>query len=250
MANIILHHFQGNAVGLRNLDCYVNATAMATAHKARTGQRKDVSDWLRLKRTQETLEHLSPVTGIPVTGLAIVQQGGTPTEQGTWIHPRLAVRFGIWLSDDFGLAIEEWVIQWGISKTQKQNAEWIEARAAGKRTRKEETDAIKSFVDYAKSQGSQSAEKYYMALTKMENAALFLVEQKYPNLRDILNISQLGVLGTADAIARKALHDGMERGMQYKDVYKLAKERVELLAEVHGKILVPSSTLPLFSKVK
>jgi hypothetical protein len=45
MSNIILHHFQGNQIGLRYLDCYINATAMSTAHKEKTGKRRDVTDW-------------------------------------------------------------------------------------------------------------------------------------------------------------------------------------------------------------
>jgi hypothetical protein len=124
----------------------------------------------------------------------------------------------------------------------RQNAEWIEVRNSGKRTRREETDAIKDFIEYAKSQGSQSADRYYCNISKMQNQALFLVEQKYPNLRDVLNIQQLGVLGTADAIVRKALHDGMQQGLHYKDIYKLAKNNVEVLAGVHGKVLIPSKS--------
>lgn len=124
---------------------------------------------------------------------------------------------------------------------QRQNAEWIEARNAGKRLRKQETDGIKAFIDYAKAQGSQNAEKYYVNLTKMENKALFLVEQKYPNLRDVLGIAELSLISVADTIVLKALMDGMAQALHYKDIYKLAKERVEALATAHGKVLVPST---------
>jgi KilA-N domain len=41
-----------------------------------------------------------------------VFQGGNPEEQGTWIHPKLATRFAIWLSDEFGYAVECWVEEW------------------------------------------------------------------------------------------------------------------------------------------
>lgn len=113
MASIILHQVGQTAVGMNSTDGFINATAMAKGHRERTGQRKDVADWLRLNRTKETLEHLSTVTGIPVTALYQVFQGGNDQEQqGTWIHPRLAVRFGMWLSDDFGLTVEDWVSDW------------------------------------------------------------------------------------------------------------------------------------------
>jgi phage regulator Rha-like protein len=130
---------------------------------------------------------------------------------------------------------------------QRHNAEWIEARNSGKRSRKQETDGIKSFVEYAKAQGSQSAEKYYMSISKMENAALFLVEQKYPNLRDVLGVAELGLIAVADTIVFNALREGVEKAMHYKDIYKLAKQRVEALGLAHGKVLVPSTESPLLS---
>lgn len=128
---------------------------------------------------------------------------------------------------------------------QRQNSEWIEARNAGKWARRQETDGIKKFIAYAKAQGSQNAEKYYVNLTKMENKALFLVEQKYPNLRDVLGIAELGLISVADTIVLKALVDGMDQVMHYKEIYKLAKQRVESLAIAHGKMLVPSADLAL-----
>lgn len=116
MTNFIVHSVSDVSVSLNSGDGYINATALAQAHKIRTGQRKDVSDWARLKKTSETLKHLSSVTGIPVTALTRVVQGGNPSDQGTWIHPRLAVRFAMWLSDDFGLMVEDWVRDWRSPK--------------------------------------------------------------------------------------------------------------------------------------
>jgi hypothetical protein len=126
---------------------------------------------------------------------------------------------------------------------QRSNAEWIEARDAGKRNRKQETDGIKAFVEYAKSQGSQSAEKYYMSISRMENKALFLVEQKYPNLRDVLGVAELGLMAVADTIVLNALRDGMAQALHYKDIYKLAKQRVETLGAAHGKVTIPLSLI-------
>jgi phage regulator Rha-like protein len=126
---------------------------------------------------------------------------------------------------------------------QRLNAEWIEARNSGKRLRRKETDAIKTFIDYAKGQGSQSAEKYYLSISKMENKALFLVEQKYPNLRDVLGVAELGLISVADTIVANALAEGIQKAMHYKDIYKLAKERVEALGLAHGKVEIPTSAI-------
>jgi len=119
--------------------------------------------------------------------------------------------------------------------SQQTNQQWIEARNAGKIERRAETDVIKEFVDYATEQGSKSAGMYYMNISKMENKALFIVEQKYKNLRDVLGLADLSTLQNADHIVSRALRHGMDDKLHYKDIYKLAKERVEIFAELRGK---------------
>jgi len=123
---------------------------------------------------------------------------------------------------------------------QKANQEYFEVREKGKVSRLKQTDTIKQFVEYATKQGSKNANKYYITLTNMENKALFLIEQKFKNIREILNINQLDELKQADEIILKALIDGMEKEMFYKDIYQLAKKRVELFASLKGKTIVPS----------
>lgn len=124
--------------------------------------------------------------------------------------------------------------------SQRQNAQYLETRNIGKQKRRVETDTIQKFVAYAVSQGSQNAERYYANISKMQNKALFFVEQKFKNIRDILNLQQLSIVICADEIVTKALDDGMAREMHYKDIYQLAKERIENFAEIHGKTLIPA----------
>lgn len=121
--------------------------------------------------------------------------------------------------------------------TQKENSEWLEKRSAGKLERRAETDVIQAFVQYAKNQGSQNAEKYYMAISKMENTALFIdyLQQKFDNLREVVNGFALESLMMADRIAAKAIKEGMLAMLHYKEIYQLAKERVETFASVLGK---------------
>jgi len=118
--------------------------------------------------------------------------------------------------------------------SQKQNTEWLEARSKSKAIRHDATDTIKLFVQYATEQGSTSAARYYISLTKMEYRALFLLEQHFPNLRDVLNARQLGIIVIADQVVEKALVDGMRMGLHYKEIYKLAKNRVLAFADVIG----------------
>jgi len=133
--------------------------------------------------------------------------------------------------------------------SQSQNAEWLEQRKVGKVTRRVATDTIEKFVQYATDQGSTNAIKYYASLTTMENKALFLLEQKYTNIRDILDLHQLSTIKSADMIVVKALKDGMDRDLDYHDIYKLAKVRVESFAEVIGKTLIPNSQLQIVHNI-
>lgn len=126
------------------------------------------------------------------------------------------------------------------SSSRKDTPEWIKARQAGKVARRLETDVLKQFIEYARQQGSTNADRYYANISKMENAALFLIEEKFPNLREVLTAQQLNWIQTADTVVIKALQDGMSQGLPYKGIYQLAKRRVETFAGI-----IPKSSVPL-----
>lgn len=112
---VIRVEFNGTIVEQRRKDGYLNATGLSAAYQNRSGKRREVSSWLANKRTKEMLEHLSRNTGIPVNELYQVFQGAPEAGGGTWIHPKLATRFGAWLDDDFGLWVEDLVSTWMLS---------------------------------------------------------------------------------------------------------------------------------------
>ena len=65
------------------------------------------------------LETLSSVTGIPVTGsggLVQVRQSGV--DQGTWIHPRVAIDLARWISPSFAV----WMDGWFLDELEKRTA--------------------------------------------------------------------------------------------------------------------------------
>ena len=127
---------------------------------------------------------------------------------------------------------------------ERYTPQWFKARAEGVVARREETDVIKLFVEYARSQGSSSPDKYYMALTKMQNTALFVVEGDKPkNLRDVLNWKQLSAVKTSDLVVAKAVAEGIAAGLPYKEVFQLAKKRVEVLAVAVGKETIVMAAL-------
>lgn len=107
---------------------------------------------------------------------------------------------------------------------QRQDAYWQQKRIEGKTQRLALTSVIQDFVSYAKRQGSQNAEKYYMSITKMEYAALELVKMASDkSFRDTLDAVQNSQLTVVEMACQEALRQGMEEGLPYKECYQMAK---------------------------
>lgn len=135
-----------------------------------------------------------------------------------------------------------------IAANNKNNHEWLAKRESGKVSRLESTDVMKEFIEYAEAQGSNTPKKYYMAISKMENKALWLVEGKFENLRDVLSGHQLHTIANADVIAARALKKGMDEKKDYKEIYKMARDDVIAFSKLIGKTPVPE--LVKFTNIK
>lgn len=127
----------------------------------------------------------------------------------------------------------------------KQNSEWARKRIEGKKRRIEQTTKIKDFITYAKNQGSKNADWYYTIFTTMQNNALFIVEGKFKNLREVMSPEQLMVIGVADGIVKKTITEGMNKGLFYKEIFKKAKANMILFAELHGQNKIIEETKKL-----
>lgn len=125
----------------------------------------------------------------------------------------------------------------------QQNLSWQSQRSQGKIGRRTETDTIRDFVAYAKGQGSSKAEFYYSNVTKSTYKALFIIKDRFPGpFRDMLDTMQLSYLAAAEYVASNALRDGMANGLHYKDIYKLAKNKLENYALAVGVTPVIAQT--------
>lgn len=120
-------------------------------------------------------------------------------------------------------------------KKTKQADEYKLTRQASILFRKETTDAMKQFIEYAESQGSNNANKYYINITHMMNSLLFIVEGRYKNLREVMSIKQLMTISSAENIVDRGLKEGMSNNKYYKDIYQDIKKRVKQFAELHGQ---------------
>lgn len=101
-------------------------------------------------------------------------------------------------------------------------------RTEGKMIRRVETDAIKEFIEYAKNNGSQSSERYYAITTKATNEILGIEAGK----RDELSAKQLEHLAMVERVIASALTQGIEKEMNYKDIYKLASSKAKQVYQV------------------
>ena len=134
---------------------------------------------------------------------------------------------------------------------QTQDAYWQQKRLEGKNVRFALTDTVQTFVSYAKQQGSQNAEKYYMSITKMEYAALELVKQSGDkHFRDSLDAIQHTQLSVVEYAAQEALRRGMDEGLHYKDIFQLAKNAcVQLAAQLRKFLPQSAASAPLAQKI-
>ena len=105
-------------------------------------------------------------------------------------------------------------------ETNEKDQEWLGTRQIGKIARKEETDSIKEFVEYATKQGSKNAKFYYKHVTNATYRALGLMAQRKPKLRDEMNIYQISELLLAERLAGESLKKYMELERNYKDIYE------------------------------
>ena len=114
---IINCQFEGLDLPLNATDGYINATALCRKYTEATGKERFPHGWLRLKRSKETVKYVSEVTGIPEKDLVKTIQGGASLdEQGTFLHPDLAIPFASWLSVEFEYKVTK-IVQQRIAET-------------------------------------------------------------------------------------------------------------------------------------
>lgn len=113
MSDLILREFNGKSIRHR-ADGFMSLTDMCEANG------KLFADWNRLKATKEYLKALIDKRyGDSHTGPIEINQGGTPTGQGTWGDRRVAMRLAQWLSPKFAIQVDEWVVELLESKADR-----------------------------------------------------------------------------------------------------------------------------------
>ena len=115
-------------------------------------------------------------------------------------------------------------------RKKKKEIEWVKSREQGKSHRKNLCDTLKSFIEYAKMQGSQGADKYYINFTKMQNSAMGCKN------RDSADLFTLHAFEMTDKILALSLEKGMENKEPYKQIFQSAKKKVEDFCKSVGMV--------------
>ena len=104
---LIEHTADGEVIAQRPMDGYIHATALCK----KAG--KLFADYNRLSSTQAFLKALSTDMEIPTSVLIQSFKGGVePKQQGTWVHPKVAINLAQWLSPQFAVQASTWVFDW------------------------------------------------------------------------------------------------------------------------------------------
>lgn len=106
--------------------------------------------------------------------------------------------------------------------------QWQQTRLESKNTRKLEAEEIKQLVQYAKAQGSENAEKYYITLSKLANKTVGISSTE----RERANINQLNTLILVENIINHRIQEGIKQGLHYKEIYRSCKERLKQFKEI------------------
>ena len=106
-AELINHSLDNNLVCQRKDNGYINATALCKACD------KHIPHYFANDSTKAFLNELSLEVGIPTSNLTITVQGrGDKIQQGTWVHPYVAINLAQWASPKFAVAVSKWVFDW------------------------------------------------------------------------------------------------------------------------------------------
>jgi phage regulator Rha-like protein len=130
-------------------------------------------------------------------------------------------------------------------KYMMDSPEWKKIREETKKVRLKETDEIKRLTEYAKENGSENAENYYMHYSNLIWKYLFVVDDGYENIdRNFLTSEQLNIVASAENIIRKSINEGLENEIEYHEIYQNTKDKIKLLAS-----LIEITKIPYYSQI-
>lgn len=103
---------------------------------------------------------------------------------------------------------------------QQRSPIWQDTRTYSKAIRKQETEVIKLFVEYAKGQGSNHSDKYYSLFSALADDAAGITN------RDMADITKLNRLTIIENIIANCILVCIQNQMPYKSIYQECKSKI------------------------
>lgn len=207
-ASLVRLDYQGAPVTF-NESGWFDATG-AAAHYGR-----EVYEWLRLPETQRYLDALSRRHGINRENPGFWIKTRRGKAGGTWLHPRLGVRFAQWLNVDFAVWCDEQIE--GFLKGHHPHFDWRRARSEAASSFKVMADVLRLVRE---EQGKVTASHHYSNEARLINGVL---SGQFSALdRECLPESDLSLLAHLEV--RNSVLIG--RGLSYADRKLLLRQHV------------------------
>lgn len=130
------------------------------------------------------------------------------------------------VADDFydyvyGVVVE--IMQNRYYVASEKDEKWLVTRQETKQVRKQETDMTQKFVDYAISQGSQNAKRYYTHLTNLANkrCGIDTGERDKADQKTLLRLKSL------ETLIDMRLETLMNNNVPYKEAFVDVRDMIE-----------------------
>lgn len=210
MNELIATDFNGISVNFSN-DGWFNATEVAKMHG------KDVNEWARLPSTESYISALESKYGkIPYLKSKRGNNGGT------WLHPKVAIVFARWISDEFAIWCDEKIesIVYGDASDEEKNKhEMLKSLMITKRDAHK--DMMDALVEMREEQGKSTSGHHFINENKMCNWA---VMGKGESVDELLMTDEEVKLF---AFARKTNESLIRSGLPYQERKRLLVFAVE-----------------------
>ena len=202
--NAIITRTYENHTICYNSDGWFNATEAA----AKFG--KKPAEWMRLPETVRYLEAMMEMAEVGKSHFVNTKRGGAHGGGGTWLHPKLAVRFAQWIDVKFAIWCDE-----QIDSIIRGKDNWQTLRHATASTNK----VVNAILQHTRADAGKQTEDYHYANeARLVNWALFGEFKKLE--RDSLSLQELDLLAHLEE--RNAVLLG--RGLPYEQRKPMLKQ--------------------------
>jgi hypothetical protein len=213
-SNIIPLSFQGQAYSF-NPAGWINATEAAKHYG------KKPNDWLKQDETREYLREMSAALNCDPESLLKTRRGRY--DSGTWLHPKLGVRFAQWLSTRFAV----WCDLQIDRLIHGEADDWLKLRDSAAIGYRGMCDALQMTRE---AQGKPSSRHHFINEARLINIVVF--GQGKAVDRDSLSPAELRLLALIEQRDTFLLGRGLDYQQRKQELTRYAQE--QLLPKLQG----------------